>query len=144
MKAKVLSANDGTKQSILGSYQWIKVEGADTENRMTLIYLDNGPGAGVPTHTHTREDETFIVLEGELTMTVGDKQHVVGPGGIVFGPRNVPHSFLTTGAGRTRFYVVITPSGMEHMFAELEQLPAGPPDMGKVLEICNRHGIQFA
>ncbi len=39
--------------------------------------------------------------------------------------------------------VAAFPAGIERMFDELADLPAGPPDMARVLAICARYGITF-
>jgi mannose-6-phosphate isomerase-like protein (cupin superfamily) len=47
----------------------------------------------VPVHAHTREDEIWFVLDGEIAFTLGDETRVGGPGTFVYIPRNVPHTF---------------------------------------------------
>src|SRR5215475_5871909 len=49
------------------------LSGADTGGAYCLLEASLAPGIGVPRHTHTREDETYYVLSGELDVIVGDK-----------------------------------------------------------------------
>ena len=45
-----------------------------------------------PPHVHSREDEAFLVVDGEIEVTVGDEAIVVPAGGFAFTPRGVPHT----------------------------------------------------
>src|SRR3712207_1001584 len=55
------------------------------------------PGGGPPPHIHTREDETFYILEGEVEFLVGEELTVAGPGAFVNVPRGTVHRFRNTG-----------------------------------------------
>jgi hypothetical protein len=61
----------------------------------------------------------------------------------VWAPRGVAHCFtcISDAPGRLRFTLV--PGGIEKMFEELSKLPAGPPDVAVVAEICGRYDIEF-
>ena len=56
-------------------------------------------GSGSPLHVHRNEDEWFYVIEGELTIWVGGEVVVAPAGSFVWGPRDVPHTFLVTARG---------------------------------------------
>lgn len=70
----------GFKQS-LGAYSLVKYEGSE-------------PNA---THTHLYDDESAYLLEGELSVEVGDTRYELEPGGFVYMPRRVPHRFIPHG-----------------------------------------------
>ncbi len=129
--------------NVLGTRVRLILTAADTGGFLTVTEQKGAPGVGVPTHIHTREDEIFQILEGELEITVSGKPHRVSAGTTVLAPRNIPHSFLITGDQEAHFLVQIAPSGMERMFEELSALPPGPPDPVRVGEICARYGITF-
>ena len=69
-------------------------------------------GSGSPLHVHHNEDEWFYVLEGELTIWVAGRTVVAGAGAFVFGPRDVPHTFVVS-SERARFLLVTEPAGFE-------------------------------
>src|SRR5499433_233042 len=52
------------------------MSGIDTGGKYCLLEVSLAPGMGVPRHTHTREEEAYYVLAGELEVTVGDKVFV--------------------------------------------------------------------
>jgi hypothetical protein len=80
---------------------------------------ENDPKQGVPFHKHRNEDESFLVIEGKVEITVGDKTVTGGPGTYAFGPRGIPHRWTNVGEERGRITCVFTPSGIEGMFYEL-------------------------
>jgi quercetin dioxygenase-like cupin family protein len=141
--AKVVPAAAGTPLNVLGDRLVLKLTSADTNGQFTLTEQFNEPGTGIPRHQHSREDESFLVLEGQVEFVIGDTTTVVEAGGVIYAPRNLAHSFRTVGATPSRMWIHIWPAGLETMFQELSQLPAGPPDLGQVAAICARYGIAF-
>jgi mannose-6-phosphate isomerase-like protein (cupin superfamily) len=77
------------------------------------------PMVDTPAHTHEHENELFYVLEGEHVYEVGDEQFRVGPGGLVFAPRGVPHSQRRVVSGVGRQLVLLSPGGFEGFFRDL-------------------------
>ncbi len=80
------------------------------------------PGGLIPPHTHTREDECNLVLEGELTCDVGGEILVAPKGSYVLKPRNVPHALCNTGTEPVRVVEILTPGGFEAYFDEYERI----------------------
>src|SRR4051812_27245153 len=66
----------------------------------------------VPLHAHTREDEIWYVLEGEIRFHIGGETQVGGPGSFVYIPRNVPHTFEVISA-KARWFGFGTPAGLD-------------------------------
>ena len=82
------------------------------------------PGGGPPPHIHTREDETFYLLEGQLQFLLGEEIIVAGPGDFVNVPRGTVHRFRNTGSQTARMILTFTPAGIERWFEEtLERAP---------------------
>ena len=90
-------------------------------------------GLEPPPHIHTKEDELYYLLEGEMQFIAGDAEHVLSPGQSIFLPKNIPHQFrvLSSEAG---FLVEVSPAGLKRMLialsrpAETLTLPLMPPD----------------
>lgn len=80
------------------------------------------PGGGPPPHIHTREDEFFYILEGEITFYIespGVKSPIVaGAGTFVFAPRNQKHRFRNEGVKPARLLFGVLPGGFERLFME--------------------------
>jgi mannose-6-phosphate isomerase-like protein (cupin superfamily) len=102
------------------------------ETAGALALVENRAPAGFPgppLHRH-EFDETFYVLEGELTFQVVDELVTAGPGEAVFAPRGVPHTFANRGDAPARYLIACTPAGFERYFARLaaERQGVDPPD----------------
>ena len=65
---------------------------------------------GPPLHRHDF-DETFVVLEGEVTFQLGDDLVTRRAGELAFAPRGVPHTFANQSGADARHVIVITPRG---------------------------------
>jgi mannose-6-phosphate isomerase-like protein (cupin superfamily) len=79
---------------------------------------------GPPLHHHDF-DEAFYVLDGELTLQLGEEVATVGPGTLTFAPRGSRHTLANTGEAPARYLLICTPGGFERMFARLEARAAG-------------------
>ncbi|MEX0362082.1 cupin domain-containing protein [Flagellimonas sp.] len=142
-KPKIVTKTEGNKLNVLGDNQNIKLTGEDTNGQYTLIEQNNEPGVGIPPHVHENEDEVFHVLSGQVEMSVGDKTTTLQEGDLIFCPKGVPHSWRVVGEEKARAMLSIFPAGLEGMFAELAELPPGPPNMEKVTAICGKYNLKF-
>ena len=106
----------------------VKAGPDETGGAFSQFLVDDPRGSGPPVHVHHNEDETFYILEGQVTMLVGDERIDLEAGDYCFGPRGVPHAYLVT-SERARMLVTISPSGSEQLFVSLGIPVAGvePP-----------------
>lgn len=142
-KEKIVRDGEGTLLRIFGNPQRHKVVGADTGDQIFEWIDDVTPGSGIPPHVHSKEDEIFRVLKGEVEIMVDGNTTVLKEGDMAYAPKNQVHSWKVVGDKNATLWVSAFPSGMEHMFHELHALPPGPPDFKKVSEICEAYGIRF-
>lgn len=140
---KVVKDAEGEVLNVIGDIQTHKFLGTDTNNQL-VEWVDNvEPGVGIPPHVHTKEDEIFRVVEGQVEIMVDGNVTILNAGDMAFAPKNIPHAWKVVGTEKAKMITSAFPAGIEHMFVELAKLPAGPPDFGQVAEICGRHGIKF-
>ena len=71
---------------------------------------------GPPLHVHPGMDETFLVLEGTLTVRIGDDVRELGPGETAIVPGAVAHTFANDADAPLRFLAVCAPGGFEEYF----------------------------
>jgi quercetin dioxygenase-like cupin family protein len=109
-----VSAGPGEGEHLwfFGGLTTIKADSADTGGRVLVTEQLMPRGSGSPLHVHHNEDEWFYVLEGELTIWVEGATLVAGAGSFVFGPRDVPHTFVVS-SEQARFLLVTEPGGFE-------------------------------
>jgi quercetin dioxygenase-like cupin family protein len=141
--SKIIKDSEGDVLNVIGDIQTHKLVGSDTGNQI-VEWVDNvEPGVGIPPHTHTKEDEIFRVIKGQIELMVDGKTTILNEGDIAFAPKEIPHSWKVVGTEKAKMITSAFPAGIENMFKELAKLPAGPPDFEKVSEICAKHGISF-
>ena len=99
------------------------LSGTDTGGAYCLVEVSLAPGMGVPRHTHTREDEVYFVLAGELEVAVGDETFVLRPGDTLLAPRDIPHKLRNSGNTTNHYLLVFSPSGFEE-FIMATAIPA--------------------
>ena len=128
------------------------LSGADTGGKYCLIEAGLAPGMGVPRHTHTREDETYYVLSGELEVTVGDEVFILREGDTLIAPRDIPHQLRNSGHIENHYLLMFSPSGFEG-FLKVTAVPAPdnafaptkPPAVAirNVHKLADDYGILF-
>lgn len=137
--------NDGGRKiNILGIPMMIRLHGCDTGGVLSVVESHDVPGGGPPPHIHTREDETFQVLEGDYEFTVAAQNFIAKKGATIFAPRGVPHTYRYLGTVPGRLMCTITPSGFEGFFEAIAALSAEQQqDIPRVMQIAQRFGLQF-
>jgi quercetin dioxygenase-like cupin family protein len=68
--------------------------------RITMAVIDLEPDLDVPEHSHENEQLGFVI-EGAITMVIGDDSRTLGPGETYAIRSNVPHSARTGPQGAT-------------------------------------------
>jgi quercetin dioxygenase-like cupin family protein len=103
---------------LVGDTYTILLTGEDTAGRYCLIDMHIPPGGGPPPHRHDFE-ETFIVLEGELSATFRGEKSVVRGGETINIPANAPHQFRNESGKAVRLLCICSPAGQEKFFREV-------------------------
>jgi quercetin dioxygenase-like cupin family protein len=102
---------EGERLWFLGTLATIKIPGEATEGRFALIEFLFPRHASPPLHTHP-QDESYMVLEGQMTVQAGEERFELGPGAAAVVPRGVPHTFRVE-SDTARVLVLSTPAGLE-------------------------------
>jgi len=131
----------------------VHATGEQTEGRYSLIEQRMPPSAFAPPHVHPHEDESFWVMEGEMTVEVGGKTLVLGPGSLGHVPRNHVHSFKVTSESVCHILNYYTPAGFEQAVidsarpAERREMPPlgmDAPDSPQVVRYFNNYWVAQA
>lgn len=135
----------------LGTLLHLRATGADTGGAYGLVEESLYGGFATPLHVQTREDEAFLVMEGEVTFWRGDERLVARGGDFVFLPRGVPHAFRVDSPA-AHVFNLISPAGFEHFFVDLGEPaaepvmpppPDGPPDAGRMAAVAADYGVEL-
>jgi quercetin dioxygenase-like cupin family protein len=148
-----LEAGEGEALWFFGGLTIIKSSAEQTGGRVAVTENLAPRGSGSPLHVHHREDEWFYVLEGELTFWVGGEVIPAPAGSFVYGPRDVPHTFVVS-SERARYLLVAEPAGFETFIRTLGEPaprleipppadPPGPEAMEVIVRTAAEHGIEI-
>lgn len=117
-----------------------KISGPDTGGTFAIVEHPLEPGAlAAPPHTHTNEDEYSFVVEGEVSVMIGEEVFTAAPGSYVLKPWGVPHAFWNAGSepgssrsslqrdsrGISRSYPTSSPPAVRPTQLVSERLPTG-------------------
>lgn len=142
----VVPPGAGDRSWAINHLTTVKASASETNGVLGVLEVLVDKNGEPPPHIHHDEDESFYVLEGHVTMYVGDARLDAPAGSFVFAPRDIPHRF-TVDSGEARLLVMITPGGWEGFFSEVGEPaasatipPPGPPDIGRIVEVAaSRH-----
>ena len=113
MRAVLHEPGEGERHTAGGeSSVTIKATGEDTGGSFYLGEAVIQAGfPGPPLHVHEQLHDMFYVLEGTLTMRLGDETRELGPGSFVCVPPGAVHTFSNPGSAPVRFLNFNTPPG---------------------------------
>ena len=128
----------------------VKAGPDETGNAFSQLVMDEPRGGATPVHIHHNEDETFYILEGEVTMFVGDERIDLEAGDYLFAPRGIAHSYVVR-SERARMLVTLSPSGVEELFISLGVPVTGAepptdavmPPMDELVRLFAGHGVEI-
>jgi mannose-6-phosphate isomerase-like protein (cupin superfamily) len=152
MKPIIRNPQQGCTVSLVGDVYRFLATGEDTNCKYSLIEALVGPGGGPPPHVHSREDEGFYILEGEIAFTINGERVVATAGMFANMPVGTPHSFKNESNKPAKMLVSVVPAGLEKMFMEIAvplaegattALPPTSEDIEKLLAIAPKYGIEF-
>ena len=136
---------EGERRWFAGGGLWtMKATAEETEGAFILVEDRMTEGKMTPLHTHPKQDETLIVLEGEILLYAEGKEHRVGPRGVAVALRGVPHAFMVT-SERALILTLQTPGSGEAFYRDASDpstndTDAGrPPDLDRLRAAAQRH-----
>lgn len=142
----------GQSIAVIGDIYRFLATAVKTDGKYAMWEAIVPPGGGPPPHIHSREEEGFVVLEGEITFQVGDKRIVAKAGTFANIPVGTTHSFKNESDGQAKMIITVAPAGLEQMFFEvglpLEQGTTIAPkpsaeDIEKMLNAAPKYGIEI-
>ncbi len=132
---------------------------AETAGRFSLVEHPIKPRTlAAPLHRHINEDEYSFVLEGELSVMLGETVIHARTGDLVVKPRDQWHTFWNAGDTPCRILEIISPGGFEQLFAEMGSDPDAftgdtasdldakydlEVDYDSIERLCSQFGLNF-
>ena len=140
---------EGETVWLLGDTYTLKISGEQTGGAFTLLEAVVPLRGGPPPHIHHLEDEVFVILEGELLVTVAAHTLPAPVGTVISVPKGTQHSYAVVGTTPVRMLFIYVPAGMEKMFEEIgkpvQSGVAAPPvseeDVAKLLSVAAKYNF---
>lgn len=143
---------EGRTIAVVGDVYRFLATGEDTNGKYALWEAIVPPGGGPPPHVHSREEEGFYILEGEITFTVNGEKIVAKAGMFANMPVGTPHSFKNENGQQAKMLISVAPAGLEQMFFEIgvpltegatTALPPTTEEIERLLAAAPRFGIEI-
>ena len=136
-------AAGGTHLNKVQSHHFLRGEQTGSAYSLSEIVFQPG-GEGTPLHRHSREEEMYYIMEGQLEVHVGDRKTTLGPGGSALLPRGILHKVRPVGDAVTRVLMVISPPSLVNMLIELDRLTdRGEANAATLGRLAAEYGVDF-
>ena len=113
----------------LGSRCRVLATSESTGGKYGLVdMIEVAPRDMPPLHVHHTHDEGFLLLEGELSLFLPDREIALRPGEFVLAPQGVPHTYRV-GEAPARWLVLSTPAAFEQLVQDVAALDELTPDV---------------
>lgn len=123
----------------------ILVRGNETGQRFAAIETQEPRRSGPPLHRHTREDELIYVLEGQVTVYLGQRQLERSAGSVVVLPRGEEHGYVVE-SDVARLLIVMAPAGPEVCLCDFLEEGAEPQtdqSIERLIAEAARYGVEI-
>ena len=145
IEGRIVRRGEGDRLDVVGTEMRFLAVGESTGRRFDFMIGDMSYLSGPPLHTHRDQDDTFYVLEGVLSIQIGDEVYELEPGDFATAPPGVPHTFgnMREGQELVKAVNIMTPGGFDEFLTEFSGLPPGPPDADLLPLWQDKYGISF-
>ena len=140
--AVVLTPGGGDTRSVMGPTITFKTVGSQSDGQFLVMEATEQPGSGSPTQWHKLT--TLYILEGTITLQVGDETALLEPGGYAYLPPRTVYAITNRSNAPAKCLWITSPAGMEDYIADAMELvasePAWPPaDMSKLAALREKY-----
>jgi quercetin dioxygenase-like cupin family protein len=142
-EGRIVRRGGGDRLDVLGDEMRLLAVGEGTGRRFDFMIGTFSYLVGPPLHTHRDQDDTFYVLDGVLSVQIGDEVYELEPGDFATAPPGVPHTFgnMRRGQELVRAVNIMTPGGFDEFLTEFSGLPPSPPDAELLRRWHEQYGV---
>ena len=141
MESIIANPADGARLRVVGDVVRVLAAGSQTGGSYELFELEGPEGSGPPPHAQPWS-ESYLVIDGEADVFIGDQRLDAVPGCFIQIPAGTTHGSRIRSKS-AKFVVITSPSGASHFFTELDAETGGScEDMGKVVAVAMKHGFR--
>jgi len=152
MMATIRTPTEGRTIAVVGDVYRFMATGDDTNGKYAIWEAIVPPGGGPPPHVHSREEEGFYILDGEINFQIGDERIVATAGTFANMPVGKSHSFKNESDRPAEMLISVAPAGLEGMFFEVgvplaegatTALPPTKEEIEKLLAVAPKYGVKI-
>lgn len=134
-----------------GSRARVLLSGKDSGGAVSVMEMFAPPGKSTPLHAHALEEETVIVLDGVVDVTINGVTVSAQAGHNVRLPRDSAHRIANNGSEPARYLLVCAPAGFEAFIDDVAEAhstpvtptPPGPEQIARMRAAAGRFGISL-
>jgi len=151
MTPTIRNLTEGRTIAVVGDVYRFLATDEDTNGKYALWEAIVPPG-GPPPHVHSREEEGFYILAGEITFQIGEDKIVATAGMFANMPVGTPHCFKNKSCRPAKMLISVAPAGLEKMFFEVgvplaegatTALPPTKDEIERLLAVAPKYGIEI-
>lgn len=157
-KSVVVTIEQGEPLEFAGVRGVLKIDGTDSGDRFAVAHFPAIPPhvLAAPLHRHHNEDEYLCVLEGTLSVQLGEEIVLAEAGTWVIKPRGQWHTFWNGSDTPCRTIEIVSPAGFQRYFTEVAAIGTDhhrlarlnakyglDVDLDSVPRLCGRFGLNF-
>lgn len=152
LQTRFVPPGEGRSIWVAGDRYTPRLGGSETGGAFALIEAEVAPGQGPPPHLHTREDESFYVVDGSIEFHSDGQSFRGTPGSWIVLARGTRHHFRNVGETTARLLILVTPAGLDRFFEEVGREATGAPgesdfgpaELERMLAAAPRYGLEIA
>jgi quercetin dioxygenase-like cupin family protein len=138
---KLIEPGDGKTLALFGVRFTYKVESSDSGGRLAVLEVEIPAHTLVKPHSHSREDEFSLVVDGTVGVRVGDRELTAGPGCYLVKPRGTPHAMWNAASTPAMVIEILSPAGLEAYFERLAPILADHRPAPEYYQLAEDYGL---
>ena len=144
MVPKIVRPDEAQKISLYDVLFRYGIATDQTDGALSMLEVTIPPRTLIKPHTHTREDEYTLILEGSVGVRLGDETvEEIPTGSWLAKPRSIPHAMWNVAGEPARILEVVMPGGIEHYFEQIAPilLEHGPDWTKRYDALAEEYGL---
>lgn len=121
----------------------VKVSGETNSDGISVLEHHARYGDSPPLHIHQREDEVFIILNGEFRFVIETREHLIKEGETILAPKGIPHTYRVESSGGGKWLTITTRGDFEN-FVKAFSRPAEKNDLPELKELSDEFKQQLS
>jgi quercetin dioxygenase-like cupin family protein len=138
---KLVAPWEGKRLALYAVQFGYKVESADSGGSLAVLEVEIPPKTLVKPHSHGREDEFSLIVDGTVGVRIADRVLEAAAGSYLVKPRGIPHAMWNAGSTPAKVIEFLSPSGLEEYFERLGPVLAEHRPAKEYYDLATEYGL---